>query len=289
MANDAKHPVFTRHSRSWRDYRYVYPVISRRSRGLSIGINLNPDAACNFDCVYCSVDRRTPRHVPPVDLDILGQELDEMLSDAASGLLFRSAPFQDVPQGLRRLNDVAFSGDGEPTTSPAFSSACRLAAGQLQIHGLRDVKLVLITNATMFDRPPVTEALELMDRCNGEIWAKLDAGTEEYYKLIERTNFPLEHVLRNILAAGRIRPLVIQSMFLRFHDQPPSNDEIEAYRKRLEDLLREGCRIKAVHLYTIARTAAESYATALSDKELDAIATRLETLNVHIEKFYCPG
>ena len=31
------------HARTYQDFTYVYPVISRRSRGLSIGVNLNPD------------------------------------------------------------------------------------------------------------------------------------------------------------------------------------------------------------------------------------------------------
>src|ERR1041384_5902109 len=53
-------PLFTQHSRSWRENRYVYPVVSRRSKGLSIGVNLNPDKVCNFDCIYCCVDRKTP-------------------------------------------------------------------------------------------------------------------------------------------------------------------------------------------------------------------------------------
>ncbi len=58
----AKHKttLFTQHSRSWQSNRYVYPVISRRSKGLSIGVNLNPDKVCNFDCVYCCVDRTHP-------------------------------------------------------------------------------------------------------------------------------------------------------------------------------------------------------------------------------------
>lgn len=52
------------HTRVYRDFTYVYPVISRRSGGLSVGINLNPDKVCNFDCVYCEVDRKTPASRP---------------------------------------------------------------------------------------------------------------------------------------------------------------------------------------------------------------------------------
>ncbi len=36
--------------------RLVYPVVSRRSGGLSLGVNLFPEAKlCSFDCPYCEV------------------------------------------------------------------------------------------------------------------------------------------------------------------------------------------------------------------------------------------
>src|SRR6185369_1894251 len=120
-------PLFTQHSRSWRDNRFVYPVISRRSKGLSIGVNLNPDQACNFDCVYCSVDRTTPASAPTVrsvDLEGVRTELDHLLGLAVSGVIWNEPPFDRTPPELRRLNDVAFSGDGEPTSYPGFADAC---------------------------------------------------------------------------------------------------------------------------------------------------------------------
>ena len=66
------------HSRLFGDFTFVYPVISRRSRGLSIGINLNPDKVCNFDCIYCEVDRTTPGKVSRIDLDQMRDELIAM-------------------------------------------------------------------------------------------------------------------------------------------------------------------------------------------------------------------
>ena len=35
------------------DNRFVYAVISSRAHGLSLGVNLNPDKLCNYDCLYC--------------------------------------------------------------------------------------------------------------------------------------------------------------------------------------------------------------------------------------------
>src|SRR4051812_33744144 len=112
--------LFTLHSRAWQANRYVYPVVSRRSKGLSIGVNLNPDKVCNFDCIYCCVDRTTPPVVRKVDLELLRGELDQMIGLAGSGELFTQPPFDQTPPHLQRINDVAFSGDGEPTSFPKF-------------------------------------------------------------------------------------------------------------------------------------------------------------------------
>jgi wyosine [tRNA(Phe)-imidazoG37] synthetase (radical SAM superfamily) len=281
--------LFTVHSRFWESNRYVYPVISRRSKGLSIGVNLNPDKACNFDCIYCCVDRTVPPSVREVDLTILRTELEQMLALTTTGMLWSTPPFDQTPLGLRRLNDIAFSGDGEPTSFPQFQQACELSASLLQQASLADVKLVVITNATLFHRPRVARALEFLDVHHGEIWAKLDAGTEEYYRLVERSSVPLQRVLDNILAAGRVRPIVIQSLFMEIHDQPPSDDEIAAFVDRLRQLKTDGCQIKLVQVYTVARRVTESYVTALEPARLDRIAQLISQIPLPAEVYYGPS
>src|SRR5438309_9954552 len=97
MSALAQIPLFRQHPRSWRDNHYVYPVVSRRSGGLSIGINLNPDGACNFDCVYCCVDRTSPKAVPPVRLDVVRDELHALLAEVTSGSFWDQPPFDQTP------------------------------------------------------------------------------------------------------------------------------------------------------------------------------------------------
>src|SRR5262245_2561604 len=80
--------VIRDHRCTFEDNRYVYAVMSRRSKGLSIGINLNPDKLCNFDCVYCQVDRQTPPVVRDVDVPRLREELEDMLDCVQGGALF---------------------------------------------------------------------------------------------------------------------------------------------------------------------------------------------------------
>jgi wyosine [tRNA(Phe)-imidazoG37] synthetase (radical SAM superfamily) len=281
--------LFTQHSRSWQANRYVYPVISRRSKGLSIGVNLNPDKVCNFDCIYCCVDRTKPATITKVDMPVLRDELDHLIELGATGKLFEQPPFDATPAALRRLNDVAFSGDGEPTSEALFGESCRLAAELLARHGRTDVKIVVITNATLFHRPKVAEALRFLDDHNGEIWAKLEAGTESYYRQIERTSIPLRRVLDNIAAAGRVRPIVIQSLFMNVHGQPPSADEVSAYVDRLKELIAAGCQIKLVQVYTVARGTAEAYVTPLANGELDCISKQVkDETRLAVETYYGP-
>lgn len=283
-------PLFTQHSRAWQANRYVYPVVSRRSKGLSIGVNLNPDKVCNFDCVYCCVDRTTPAEVTEVDLNVLREELDHLIGLAGSGEIFATPPFDQTPPHLRRVNDVAFSGDGEPTSFQKFEDACRLAAELLEKHGRPDVKIVVITNATLFHQPRVQKALAYLDQHNGEIWAKLDAGTEPYYRQIERTSIPLRRVLENILAAGRERPIVIQSLFLRLDEQGPPPGEVDEYVRRLSELVAGGCRIKLVQVYTVARSTAVANCTPLPAVELDAISEQVRRqTGLAVETYYGPS
>lgn len=264
---------FHNHPRDWRNFFYVYPVLSRRSKGVSIGVNLNPDTACNFDCIYCQVDRTVTPRIRTVELDTLEHELRTMITDAANGKLFEEPEFADTPAHLRRVNDIAFSGDGEPTTCPHFSDAVRLAANLKSEANLSDVKIVLITDTCYLTRPAVQKGLAIMDDANGEIWAKLDAGTEEYYRQVNVPNYSLDHVIANIQSAAKLRPIVIQSLFMCIHETPPTQDEILAYAQRLNDITAVGGRISQVQIYTVARRPAQSFVTALSDEELASIAS----------------
>jgi wyosine [tRNA(Phe)-imidazoG37] synthetase (radical SAM superfamily) len=277
------------HRRTFADNLYVYAVVSRRSKGVSIGVNLNPDKVCNFDCVYCQVDRKTPPVVRTVDEARLLAELEEMLDLVLSGQLFEHERFRQTPPQLRRLNDIAFSGDGEPTTYPRFREVVQSVAHIKRRRGLDEVKLVLITNATMLHRPAVREALNVLDANNGEIWAKLEAGTEDYYRTIDRTTIPFPRILDNITEAARVRPVVIQSLFLRLHGQPPPAAELEAFCARLSDILRAGGQIKLVQVYTVARAPAEPYVEALTNEEVDAIVDLIKRrTGLSAEPFYGP-
>jgi wyosine [tRNA(Phe)-imidazoG37] synthetase (radical SAM superfamily) len=274
------------HRRELEENRYVYAVLSRRSGGVSIGINLNPDKVCNFDCIYCQVDRTTPGRYRRVDLGVLDQELRDILARARSGDLLEYPPFSTISAPLRQVKDIAFSGDGEPTTYPRFKEVVELAIRAKNEAGLGHLKIVIITNATMFHRPRVRETLALLDRHNGEIWAKLDAGTKEYYHLVDVTTIPFQQVLDNIVEAARHRPIVIQSLFMRVHGVGPDRREISAYCDRLREIVVKGGKISLVQVYTVARRPARDYVTPLSNAEVEAITEAVRQIPLPAASFY---
>ena len=276
-------PLFGSHPRSFAENLYVYPVLSRRAGGISIGINLNRDRFCNFRCIYCQVVREekvtesedNKKAETATDLPRLTEELNWTIERFTSGGLFQSGRFSRTPVALRRLNDIAFSGDGEPTASPNFTEAAAICAAARRRHRLDEVKLVLITNASLLHRPQVQAGLEILDRNNGEIWAKLDAGTEAYYAQVARSAVSWRQIVENLRATARVRPIVIQTLFMRIRGQQPPPEEIAAYGERLREILAGGGQIKLVQIHTIARPPAESYAAPLSNAEVDAIAEQV--------------
>ena len=277
------------HRRIWQDFHYCYPVISRRSKGVSLGVNLNPDKICNFDCVYCEVDRSSPGPRSDVDLAQLQQEMAALLDLTASGSLFATSPFDSARPEQRRLNDIAFSGDGEPTTAPEFAAAVAGMARLKAERALDSVKLVLITDSSRLQAPAVVAGLEVLMANHGEIWAKLDAGSEAYYREINRSRIPFGRILENLRETARRWPITIQTLFLEWRGQGPDAAEVEAYLDCLRSILAVG-QLQSIQLYTVARPTPEPEARPLPAAVMDALAERLRTAlpQLPVEVFYGP-
>lgn len=276
------------HPRAFQQNRFVYAVLSRRSHGVSVGINLNPDKVCNFDCIYCQVDRRAKPQDEFVDMAGLQNELRQTLDGLKpGGALWNSPEFKSLSADQRIVRDIAFSGDGEPTTFRNFADIITACVGIKEALGFAAAKVVLITNATGLERADVERGLSLMDKHNGEVWAKLDAGTPEYFKLIDNTDFPYARLLANLSHCAQKRPLVIQSCFMRVNGVGPTDGEIAAYVQRIREILNCGGRILRVQVYTVARDPAYSVVSSLTDNEVESIAQRVaQGTGLSTEAFY---
>jgi wyosine [tRNA(Phe)-imidazoG37] synthetase (radical SAM superfamily) len=258
--------------RDFLDNRFVYAVVSARARGLSVGINMNPDTACNFDCVYCEVHRgsETPRE-QHLDVDVMAGELKKTLTFVQDGRLRERPWFQSVPDELLVLRHVALSGDGEPTLAPNFVEAVEAAIHVRALGAYPFFKLVLITNGTALDQPQVQEGLKFFTNSD-EIWVKLDGGTQTYLNKVNKLDVPLEKILGNILELGRQRPVVIQSLFPSVNQEGPPLEEIQQYAERLRELRVAGAQIRLVQIYSATRPTPNSSCGHLSLKTLSHIA-----------------
>ncbi|MBI1823510.1 MAG: radical SAM protein [Nitrospirae bacterium] len=261
------------HSRLYLSNRFVYPVLSRRSKGISIGINLNPDKICNFDCIYCQVDRRTPDEgSQTVNIGSVLSELRNLLISFKDESIYLTPPFIEIPRERVNLKDIAYSGDGEPSLFPGIFNLTREVISLKNSLGFPNVKLIMITNASGISRPETLKAIGLLDADQGTLWAKLDAGTEAYFHQVCRTGFSFQKILDNILLISQKRSIVIQSCFMKINREVPSKLEIESYSRRLIDFVNAGGRFDLIQVYTVARKPTESYVQPLENSELDEIA-----------------
>ena len=257
--------------RDFLDNRFVYAVVSARARGLSVGVNLNPDKNCNFMCVYCEVSRNGDPREQQLDVEGMATELKKTLTYVRGGRLRERPWYRGLPDELLQLRHVSLSGDGEPTLSPRFAEALQAVVHVRALCGFPFFKIVLITNATGLDLPHVQHGLKHFTRSD-EVWAKLDGGTQAYVNQVNRSEVPLERILSNILMLGRQRPVVIQSLFPAVHEEEPPLEEIEQYARRLLELKNAGAQISLVQIYSATRPSLNSASGHLPLKVLSRIA-----------------
>jgi wyosine [tRNA(Phe)-imidazoG37] synthetase (radical SAM superfamily) len=259
------------YARNFLNNRFVYVVVSPRAHGLSVGVNMNPDKHCNFDCVYCEVNRDLPSRDRLLDVPVMIQELDNVLALALDGRLHGLPGFQSLPPELLQLRHVALSGDGEPTLCPNFREAVQAIVHLRALSKYPFFKLVLVSNATGLDNAGVQAGLHTFTP-QDELWLKLDGGTRAYIDRIDRPAVPIEKVLENTLQAAKHRPVVIQSLFPQFNGEEPPADEIDQFVLRLRELREAGARIALVQIYSAMRPTMHPECGHLSLRSLSRIA-----------------
>jgi wyosine [tRNA(Phe)-imidazoG37] synthetase (radical SAM superfamily) len=270
------------HNRFQEGFEYVYPVVSRRAGGLSLGINLNTNNACNWRCIYCQVPDLIRGAPPPVDLDALEEELSVFLSQ----ILIGSYLEDQVPKGQRRLNDIAFSGNGEPTSAPNFADAVKT------IHGVRVranvpevVKTVLITNGSLMHQHKVMKGVTDLAGINGEVWFKIDRATVEGAQLINDTKINKSRIMSNLEASAKACPTWIQTCLFKLDGLHPADSDLDAYFQLIGEAVARGIPFKGILLYGLARQSHQPESARLSkldDGWLNAFAHRLRELGVTV-------
>ncbi|MDR0439976.1 MAG: radical SAM protein [Candidatus Accumulibacter sp.] len=267
------------HSRDSSGMKYVYPVISRRAGGVSIGINLNVNNACNWACIYCQVPGLKRGGPPAIDLTRLAAELRDFLHGAVSGNFLE----QCAPAGFRQLVDVAFSGNGEPTSAREFPDAVEIAGRLIEEFGLSGrVKLRVISNGSLMRQSRVQRGIARVGELGGEIWFKIDRGSAAGILRVNAARTTPDKVRQAVLTCAKLAPVWIQTCLFAIDGLPVAAEEFDAY---LELIASIKDRIEGIHLYGLARPSQQTEAarlSALNAEDLSSFAGRVAALGLQV-------
>jgi wyosine [tRNA(Phe)-imidazoG37] synthetase (radical SAM superfamily) len=275
------------HSRDIAGFTYVYPVISRRANGLSIGINLNPNNACNWRCIYCQVPELKRGSAPTIDLQLLSNELHRLLDDVQQGDFYDRF---EVPEHQRQIRDIAISGNGEPTSAREFSDVVVLlgeAAKQTSLLG--KINIVLITNGSLIHQVPVQDGLNALAQLDGEVWFKLDSATDSGLREINNASSSLERARLNLSIAVKHCPLWVQTCLFALDGKPPSVVDWQAYLNLLSEFENKEHQPLGVLLYGLARQSLQPEALRLerlSEVQMEHYAETIRALGYEVKVSY---
>ncbi len=273
----------TNHDRDAAGMMYVYPVVSRRAGGVSIGINLNPNNACNWHCAYCQVPGLVRGSAPDIDIKQLNNELGGFLDAILHGDFMQKY----VPEGCRNIVDVAISGNGEPTSCKQFEMVVATIANNLKRAALLDqINIVLITNGSYVHRPEVLRGLELMARHRGQVWFKVDAATDAAIERINGVSQSVERMIQQLEVAAGHCSTWIQTCMFAWDGHPAEELEVEAYIDFLRTALNRGIKLQGVLLYGIARTSMQPEArhvSKLPEAWMQGLKKRIEACGLEVK------
>jgi wyosine [tRNA(Phe)-imidazoG37] synthetase (radical SAM superfamily) len=273
----------TDHARDAVGMTYVYPVISRRAGGVSVGINLNPNNACNWRCVYCQVPNLVRGTAPVIDLALLEHELTDFLQQLLHGDFMTTR----VPEGARRLNDIAISGNGEPTSAREFADIVALIGQVMARFDLvGKIKLVLISNGSLLDKAYVQAGVRRMADLNGEVWFKLDSATRDGLQRINHSEISPARQFEYLKIAASLCTTWLQTCVFAFDGAAPSAVEQQAYLAMLAQVQAEQLPLQGVLLYGLARPSMQPEAAQLSALPaiwLETFAEQIRALGITVK------
>lgn len=256
---------------------YVYPVVSRRAQGVSVGINLNINNACNWRCIYCQVPNLKRGGPGPIDLALLEQELTQFLVELLHGDFME----QRVPEKLRRINDIALSGNGEPTSCQEFEQVIDVIARvRKNVLLPEDVKTILITNGSLMQRKQVQAGLRKLALIQGEVWFKFDRASEVSMAMVNDISQSMTRVKQCVQLAASLCPTWLQTCWFALDGAEPALEEISYYIDCLEEFKKNDHSPLGVMLYGLARESHQPEASRLSNvvfEQLQYLAEKIKS------------
>lgn len=218
-----------------------------------------PPKRCTFDCVYCQLGRTIVHATEPEEPNTVVSP-DRVLDDLDKALM---------QIDLNSVDVVTFSGTGEPTLNRHLEE---IARGVKERIG--DLPMVILTNASLFQRSDTRKALTQFDM----VVAKLDAGDEEAFQSINRPKSNTLNVQTVISSIKRVREevgnkLALEVMLLETGREGTTNVEGKHLRNLLDTV--GDIRPDLVQLLVPYRPPAEDFVRIPSTQRLKFVSEKL--------------
>ena len=224
------------------------PIISRRL-GVSLGVDLLPFKTCSLDCVYCECGATTNLTMERGDFYPVERVLEELDAFFAKH---------------EKIDYVTFSGVGEPTLHTGIGRIIRAVKAKRP-----EVKICLITNATLLGDPGLQKELEGIDL----IMPSLDASCEEEFVRVNRlapgvTFESLMTALKSFRAANKVEMWLEVFIVPGVNDSPASLDRFVKYLREISP--------DQVQINSLDRPGTEDWIEIPTRERLEEIKTAFE-------------
>jgi wyosine [tRNA(Phe)-imidazoG37] synthetase (radical SAM superfamily) len=186
------------------------PIPSRRF-GMSLGIDLSPDSKqCNFDCLYCELDKAETVSKQTVIL-----EVEDIIAQLKTAL-----------QNHKNIDVITFTANGEPTLYPKLST---LIDEVDKIKG--NAKTLILSNGANIYEPQIQQTLSKIDI----VKLSLDCVSEKCFKRLDRVDDSVDcgKIVEGMIAFRQVhkKQLITETLFVK-----TLNDRIGEYSKIYEAL-----------------------------------------------------
>lgn len=229
---------------SVRSYKFLFGPVPSRRLGRSLGIDLVPLKTCTESCIFCQVG-------------------------ATNSLQIQRSEYVPTEEVIREFKDwlaadgnaevVTLSGSGEPTLHSRFGDVLQT------VRAACDIKTVLLSNGTLFWMPEVRKQAGFAHI----VKASLSAWDQASF---ERINRPHPELRFNRIVDGlcALRSEFTSELWLEVFVLAGINDTPEAMQ-RIAAIAAQ-IAPDSIHINTVVRPPAESFAEPVSRERLDELA-----------------
>ncbi|SNZ02238.1 Wyosine [tRNA(Phe)-imidazoG37] synthetase, radical SAM superfamily [Persephonella hydrogeniphila] len=234
--------------------KYIFGPVNSRRFGISLGIDLSPEVkSCNFDCLYCELERAKP--VPRMRNEA---DTKEIIAEVKEYI--RKNGYPDV---------ITVTANGEPTLYPKLDALID------RLNYLKgNSKTLILSNGSTIKDKKMQEILSKFDI----VKISLDAVDQKTFEKINRVlkGIYVKDIIEGLKEFRKIfkGELIVEILLVRY-----INDSIDNILKTAEIL--KDIKPDRVDLGTVDRPPAYRV-YPLSDEELFNIARFFDGLNINV-------